>query len=287
MAKARGSGSGNGNRQTPPNDDDDDDDDGGGGDGGGNNGFTDAQRDELRRMINATTSAQLGRKLDTAIKTAVDGALGPISEQLTKLAGGGEGGEGGGKGKSKEPPAGGGTGGGKDPEVEAMRKRLAALEDERKTERAQADARERDASLREHLTKIGVDPNRMRGAVAVIRENVKKDPETGEWSYKAQRDGYVDDLDLAKGVAEWGNTDEGKSYRAAQGKGAGGNGAQRQATTGQINVIGQRQGTGGGNAGKAAKEQAAEQKQERKVEAVDKLGAAVNALIGGANIDVG
>lgn len=291
MAKARGSGNNNrGNNNPPP--DDDDDDDG----GGGNGGLDDATRDEIRRLVNATVSSQLGRKLDTAIKGALDGAMAPISEQLAKLTAargdddddddapptkkGGKGADRGDRGNRQQQ---------RDPEFVAMQKKLQAIEEERKTERAQAEARERDSFLREQLGKLGVDQNRMRGAVAVLRESVKKDPETGDWIYKAQRDGYVEDLDLSKGVAEWGNTDEGKSYRTPPGKGAGGNnGQQRQqgAGGGQVNVIGTKP-NGGNNSAAQKKEQDAAANQQRKAEAVDKLANAVNSLVGGANIDVG
>ena len=273
MAKARGSGTGN-NRNRNNNEGGDetteDDDDGGGG------GLDDSVRDELRRMVNATVSSQLGRKLDTAIKSALDGAMAPIAEQLQALT------QGGGKGKRKESDEEETkTKAGPDPEVVAMKKRLAAMEDERKQERAQADARERDGMLREALGKIGVDSNRMRGAVAVLRDNVKKD-ENGEWVYKAQRDGYVEDLDLAKGAAEWGATDEGKSYRApVNGKR---DGARERPAAGQVNVIGQRQGNGDAKAKQAQQQEA---KVERKEEAMDKLAGAVSSLIGGANINVG
>jgi len=51
-----------------------------------------------------------------------------------------------------------------------------------------------------------------------------------------------------------------------------------------VNVIGTRQNGGNANTGKQA---AAEHKAERKDQALDKLGAAVSSLTGGANLDIG
>ena len=56
--------------------------------------------------------------------------------------------------------------------------------------------------------------DRMRGAIAVLRESTRYDEKTGEWSYRTKRDGVDEDLDLEGGVADFIESDEGKSYLA-------------------------------------------------------------------------
>jgi hypothetical protein len=96
--------------------------------------------------------------------------------------------------------------------------KLAAAENARK-------AATIDKELTEGLTKLGVDPLRMRGALAVHKSSAFVDDADGRVRFKIKRDGYDEDLDPADALKEWGETDEGKSYIAASGS-TGGAGAR-------------------------------------------------------------
>lgn len=267
--------------QRPTDDDGDDDDTGGAG-----SSWSDEQRTELGQLVNAAVSGQLQRKLGNAIKATLDESLAPIMQKLNERGGrrpadddDGEPGDDddqdiaptkGKRGKGQARPA-------ADPERDRMAKRLAAIEEERKTEREQARNGKRDALLREHLEAAGVDKNRIRGAVAVLRENMKHDDKTGEWFYKAKRDGFEEDLDVEAGVGEWAGTDEGKSYLApptgAQQRGGSGTRIGAQGSGGRVGGA-----IGGGRPAtdpKAAKVQA-------KQEAMKTLTDAVGGLMGSA-----
>lgn len=275
-----------GNRNPEPDDDDDE---------GGGEGISDEMRSELTNLVNAAVSGQLNRKLPNAIKNAVDTSLAPIREMLErggKPAGGGDGDDDeidddqeqrqrAGK-KGAAPAA---RSSRKDPEVENMRKQLAKLTEERETERTQTRNRDRDTQLREQLTSAGVDPNRIRGAVAVLRDSMKYDDKAGEWSYTAKRDGFDEDLDVSTGVKEWASTDEGKSYLAPAGKPNGGNGGQR--ANGGSGTRVQNGGARGGvvNGGKPVADPKA-QKAERRAEAMQNMQNAMGEL-GGATIGIG
>jgi hypothetical protein len=263
-------------KKRPPDPPDDDDDDDAG-------SFTDRQREEIARVVNASVGNQLGRKLDARISEVMTGALAPIAEQLAKINGGN--GEPKAKGSDRADESKGDPDGMTKRErelqarVDEQDRKFAKLEADRRAERDGARNAARDSRLREELGKVGVDPLRMKGALAVIRDAVKIDDKTGELSYKAAREGYEEDLDLSRGVKEWADTDEGKSYRAPQApKG-------RAAVAGAVNVVGSGERPNGGRA--AAEQQKAAVKSERKAAALDTLGAAVGSLIGGANLDLG
>lgn len=281
---------GNGNRQRQQDDDDDDQ--------GGGELFSDDQRTELGNLINAAVSGQLSRKLPSAIKSAVDEGMAPIRELLERNGGkrrdeGGD--EGGGDDDDQDPPQRGrGRGkrrenddddrqeqrrGGKNPEVSKLESKIAKMEQERAAERAQLRNRERDAMLREELTAAGVDPNRMRGAIAVLRDQLIYDEKAGEWIHRTKVDGVDEDRDVSIGVKEWANTDEGKSYLAAQQPG------QRQQArqgTGTRIAAGQQRAAGGGVINRGQQQTDAKtQRANDKVEAMNNLGNAVNELLGG------
>jgi len=281
MAKQRGNNSNNGGGNNEPDPDEDE--------------LSEAVINTITRTVNATVTAHLSRKLGPALKEALGTELTEIRDTLTQIAGGkpnaGAGGDGKGnegKGQNSGQP---GTNGQQpapslkdDPEVVAMRKRLAALEDERKKERETAQNNERDGTLREILTAAKIDPNRMRGAIAVVRDSVKRDAE-GKLVYKAQRQGYVDDLTLEDGVAEWLATDEGKSYQApAQGVRGGGAGTrQAGAARGGGGVAGVVK--GGANAPTRGA-QDVNVKAQRRQAAFDALSAAINTDDGGT-VEIG
>lgn len=194
----------------PPDDDDDD----------GGDELTEGQVSRITDIVNAAVSGQLSRKMGRAITDAVEGAVAPLRELIEKRATGDDGGDGdGGDDGQQQPQRGKGKGAGnarptKDPEFEAMQKRVAAMEAERKKEREESRNGKRDSMLREQLEAAGVDKNRIRGAVAVLRDSMKYDEKANEWVYKAKREGYEEDVDLEVGVTEWAGTDEGKSYLA-------------------------------------------------------------------------
>lgn len=260
---------------------DDDDDDTGG-------ELTDGMRTEITNLVNAAVSGQLSRKLPNAITSALETGLAPLREQMENIARGTSRNSGGddddddddqqqqqrGKNKGKQRAA------AKDPETEGMKKRLAQLEEERKQEREQARNRERDTMLREQLEAAGVDKNRIRGAVAVLRDNMKYDDKAGEWVYKAKRDGgYEDDLDVNTGVSEWAATDEGKSYLAPPsntggGQQRGGSGVGRTVGAGATGAGAGRVQNGGRPAAdpKAAKAQAKQEALKNLTTAIDSLG---------------
>lgn len=254
-------------KSPPPNDDDDDDED----------EFTEKQLGTIGKLVNAAVTGTIERKLPAKLKEAITGEMGSLREGIVEdlrkagFGGGTPAGD-----KPKEPAAQGQGSPTKDPEVETLRAKVKAMEDQSAAERRAAEARERDGRIEEGLKKIGVEPNRMRGAIAVIRESVKK-TEAGH-VYKAQRDGYEEDLPLDKGIKEWGDTDEGKAYRAPPAKPA------PQVRQGAVNVVGKGGGNGGGSRANA---DAAQAKSDRKQAGLDKLAGAVNELTGGAAIDMG
>lgn len=280
MPKPKNKPGQNNNGQQDPNGDDEDD--------GGE--LTDGQRTEITNLVNAAVNGLISRKLPTMITSAMDAALTPMREQLDSIGSrrgrqdddeGGDDDDNGdqrGKrgGKQQQQPR------GKDPEVVAMQKRMAQMEAERKQERETARNRERDTILREQLEAAGVDKNRIRGAIAVLRESMKYDEKAGEWSYTAKRDYGDEDVDVAAGVADWASTDEGKSYLAPP------SGAQQQQ---QRAGSGHRPAAPGGgaprlqNGGRPAPDPKAA-KAQAKVAAVQTLSSAIDSL-GGGNIPLG
>jgi len=167
-----------------------------------------------------------------------------------------------------------------DPEVVKLRQKVDTMEAERAREREQARNRDRDGMLREHLTKLNVEPNRMRGAIAVLRESTRFDDKTGTWSYVAGDE----ELDLDAGVAEWAGTDEGKAYlappqRSGAGTGAGVSPQIRQPV--RSGGSGARPGAGRAT-GATSPTGANQQRGAAKSEAVQNLAGAVDALLGGA-----
>lgn len=190
--------------------------------------FTPEQLSAINGIINGAVGDHLKRKLPGIVEGSIKK---PLEEIRALLAGkqGGEG-EGGGEEETEETeetetrrPAGKGQpqrrAAQPDPAVAQLNKKLAKVEAERAQEKAEREAerkanrdKERDGTLRELLSGAGIDPNRLRGAVAVMREQTKYDDKTNEWLVA---DGD-DDLDLSAGVAKFVATDEGKSYLAPQ-----------------------------------------------------------------------
>lgn len=254
--------------------------------------------ERIATAVNAAVGDHIKRKLPKMLKDAIDGPLGELRtliEQRATPAGDEpddaeepeeQPAQRRGKGRQQQQqqqpaqPAGRRR---EDPELVSMRKKVDAMEAERKLEREQARARDRDTQLREHLTKLGVEPNRMRGAIAVLRESTRLDDKTGTWSYIAKRDGYDEELDLDTGAQDWAATDEGKAYLAPPQPTRGGAGAAGVQIRQPV-----RNGGSGARPGAGARLGATSptgQQQQRagaKTEAVQNLAGAVDALLGGA-----
>jgi hypothetical protein len=253
----------------------DDEDDTKGKKGGG---LTDEQREEIGRIVNAGVTAQLARKLPEAITQGVQ----PILDRLDKIGGGkpGKGSQQAGAGEDDEddgdsdgaPPKGkkGGKAKELDPDVATMKARLKAIEDERAKEREDNLISKRDSEIKDLLTTGKVDPMRLKGAVAVVAGNLKRQKD-GTFTYTAQREGYVDDLPIADGVAEWLKSDEGKAYVVAQQRPGG---AGTSARVGQQGTV-----TRG-----APQKDAGQQKADRKMQAMETLQSQIGSMLdnGGA-----
>lgn len=207
-----------------------------------NTGFTDEQLNALSGLVNAAVSGHVQRKLPAIVQSAVAGPIGEL-RALIEGRNGGAGGQGASSGdddpdddpgEEQVPTRRTGRATGRqqpaparqraDPAISIMQRKLDAIEAERKVEREANRAKERDGSLREHLTKLGVDPNRMRGAIAVLRDSTRYDEKNNEWFYARKVDGVEEEFDLAAGAADWAGTDEGKAYIAPA---PGGNGARQ------------------------------------------------------------
>lgn len=132
------------------------------------------------------------------------------------------------------------------PELARIKEQMALLETknrEAETARAAAEQRSRngtlDTKVRAGLTAIGIPADRQDQAIAYIRTLTAEDgkpilrfKDDGTPVYVAQRKGFVDELDVSKGLAEWGTTDAAKVYlppagQGGTGAGAGGPGHQR------------------------------------------------------------
>lgn len=238
--------------------------------------FTPAQLRVMNNTISAAVSAQLGRKLKP-----VQDQLGELStmresiDTLAKTLGGG--GAGAGAGAA-------GAGGAAvvapkdDPEIKAMRARVEAMETAAKEKEIAARNRDRDSRLTSIATSVGVDKNRIRGAVSLLKDQVSFDKE-GNAIMKVQRGGFDEDVDIETGASEFFKTDEGKSYLAPQQALRGGSG-QRTSTTTVVN-------RGAGGANNNPSRGAQQEKAGKKAEAANALADAVGELIGGGNINLG
>lgn len=263
---------------TPPQDPPDDDDDEG-------VEFTPKQLEILNNTVTAAVNAHVKRH----VKPLQDqlSVLPTIQETLEKLAASG------GVGAGAADPANGGKAAptgqqGAPAKIEdhpqfiAQQRRLAAIEQEREQERVAARHAKRDATLIEIATKAGVDKNRVRGAVALLKEQVKYDKE-GNASMSVKRHGIDEEVTIEEGATAFFNSDEGKAYIApSQPVPRGGTGAGRGATS-AAGVTNRGQ-SGQGNA--PARGQGAA-KEERKQKAAENFVGAVSELFSGGNIDVG
>lgn len=269
---------------------------GDGGDGDGGDGG------DITELVNAAVASHMGRKLPSIlgpiVAKALEQALGPIQEQIQALQGGagapgGQGGQQGGQaggGQGGQQQGGAGAGAGQvDPEVAKLRKqlddlnkRLAQQAEQTAAQEAEARNARRDAMLTDGLTKLGVDKHRLRGALAIARDAMVWDAEAqtptggkGAWVWRAQRNGYHEDLTVEAGLGEWGKSEEGKSYIAASPQLRGGGGAAGSQL--QQRRVGQQQVPPDPNA----------QRQAQKSEAGNALWDQVSAMLGGGSVQLG
>jgi hypothetical protein len=199
----------------------------------GDSALDDDTREEIGRMISAGFSSMFARKLPAAIEGVVGKRFKSLESLLKKRLGDDEGDDeedegeeedveeeepAPRRGQAKRPSLGGGKGAGKagakDPEVRKLRKMVDELTNSIKQRDSAAQAQELVGTVREALTSVGVEPNRLRGAIAVVKDSIKW-TDDGELVFVAKRDGYEEDIDVATGIKEWAGTDEGKSYLAA------------------------------------------------------------------------
>jgi hypothetical protein len=225
----------------------------------------DSTRDLILRTVNAAVSNQLGRKLPTAIEQGVTAAMGPITESIANLT---------------KPPEGGGDGkGNQSPEMAELLRKQKALEGElaaerqaRQTQETQTKETRRNSALQNALAKHGVEPLRMKGAMAEVLGQVQ-DSDDGQLFFRDTSKGYDNDLSLDDGIKSWASTDVGKSYLAP--KDVGGSGQNQP-------------GRGGGPRPGARAADPATAKAQRIAEARVALRGQVREMIGGgAGVNLG
>lgn len=108
--------------------------------------------------------------------------------------------------------------------IRAMEKRLAEEQELRtKTETERARTEERSA-LMNGLAAIGVTGPRASAAAALLHGELGtvRRAKDGRIVFVVPRDGYTDELDLAKGLAEWAKSPEGKEFLPARDAGGSG-----------------------------------------------------------------
>lgn len=210
-----------------------DDDDGGGGGGDGGGALSPSQITQVNTIIHQAMTKRfestsfkesLGSIAAEAASSAIESATGSIVDQV-KQAVGGSGGEGDSGGDDK-------TDWTQSAEYQEMLRRdkardeeIQRIKDEREREIEDRKRSEERELLTAELRKQGVEEGRLRAAVALLlnedRVIVRADDDAIAW--RMQRDGYHDDLAVAAGVAEYLQTDEGKSLLPAKGsRGTGG-----------------------------------------------------------------
>lgn len=238
----------------------------------------DAVGELVNEAVNKALGAQLGRKLDTVIGKAIETAL---AARGGKGAPAGEGEEQPETEKPKPRAAAGAEAQPKslreDPEYLKLKGEVDKMREERVKERQMLRERERDSTIREQLEAAGVEKNRLRGAIAVVREGLTYDEKAQTWVGKINRDGIEDEADIAGVVGHWTATDEGKSYVAPPAN-------QRQPQRTGSGVRPQPAGMGVTRPTAAVDPKAA--KVQRQQQAVNDLEAAVAAMVGGAGVEI-
>jgi len=191
---------------------------GGEGGGGGSTGLNEQQVTEIFNRAFTARAGRLKEEILGGVQGALTEALKPINDRLAAAPKDD-------KANDRAAPKDDKT---ESPETAELRARVEEMQAQirAKDDKARADAKareesDRDAAIRDQLTKAGAKSALLGGALAEVRENVRM--KDGKPVWVAQRDGYVEELDLAKGVGEWAGSDIGKEYmapRQVQGSGA-------------------------------------------------------------------
>jgi hypothetical protein len=209
----------------------------------------------------AALEERIGKAIDTRLNKAISGHLTRMTPRLAETIGaqvlaGIKASQGAGdEGDGDETGAGassGGQGKGKGAQVsDEVSQRMKTLEkqlaDERKkrelseAKQLETEAKrsrgEEDDALKSALMAAGVkDEVRIRSALHTHRgENRIKRDDAGNILFVKRSDAGDEEMPLAKGIAEWAKTDEGKTFLPATGAGGSGAGQQKAGNSGQAN----------------------------------------------------
>jgi hypothetical protein len=164
----------------------------------------------VARQVSGAVDGRLGRgKMKEIIAESVRGVLGEVLPEALKPLG------------LSKAPAAGADDGEDTPKMKQLRAEQQALaakleeqKRERETERSARLEAENRSLLQAALRAAGVPDNRLRGATAELyldQKRVKRDADD-RVVMTFKRDGYVEDLELSEGVAEWLKTEDGKVY---------------------------------------------------------------------------
>jgi hypothetical protein len=239
--------------------------------------INDAVTAHFKRKMPTMITAALKEVLPTALSEAMQGQQAAGQGQAQGQAQGQQAaGQGQAQGQAQGQQA--------DPKIAALEAQIATLtkqnkERDEQVKRSQQEALEsrRDSSLGEALAKLGVDQHRRRGAAAILRESMVYDEASKSWKYRAQREGYHDDIGIEDGLKEWASTDEGKSYITSPIRG-GGAGTQPVRASGG--------GGAGGGAGPRTTVTVQQAKQAKKAELDQQLVGLTQSLLGGGGGDI-
>lgn len=193
----------------------------------GDQGFSDDQQKAIDARVNAAVSNQLSRfrkSFEADLDGKLDGKLGPIADSLKSLQ----------DSATSRSDQGDQDDKGNDQSLAELQKAQARIDElERKNKEAEQRAQDTEhkrlaseerTALQKALREAGVDEARLRGAVALLygEDAVVARDSDGNIVMKVQRSGYVDEVTLDEGVAEWLKSDEGKAHLPARGTGGSG-----------------------------------------------------------------
>lgn len=167
-----------------------------------------------KRFDSQSFKEAVGRIAGEAAGVAVTDAIAPLREEIAGSKGGD------GKGKDGSAPW------TESPEYQEMLKRdkardeeMKRMREERKQEIEQKKRAEEREILTQELRKGGLEESTLRAATALLlsEDKVIMRDDNDQIVWRAQRDGYHDDLPVSAGVAEYLTTDEGKALLPAAG----------------------------------------------------------------------
>lgn len=204
-------GSGNGKKPDPPDDDE----------------LEERVGKHVAKAVNGAVRDYMKRgAFKEELAASVKETVAPMFDELKTIVGGGAGGDKGkGAGGDDEKNRGAGGGGALPPDVQKrlddQERTIKRLSDESTRANAERDAaKKRNDEAEERgilataLKKAGVSEDRIDGAAALLyheRKRVIRDKD-GKVRFALPKEGYVDEVDVEMGVAEWAKTSEGKGY---------------------------------------------------------------------------